>query len=792
MEIYVNGKILDLPTGFSIDIDELSPVFNDRGSQSISVTVPPTSRNLKILGIPTRVDSGMALSPLAGCVIRTGLYQRYGKINITSAHPKEGVTFNIGFDNSFAYSVWKAKKLSDVAGDRATSADLTKIFESADPQTDDLAVFPVVLKCESIDGEEYTDGDGNKQHRKEYYPETLNVASGTSGYVTRIIDGKVTEVAVPPRYGWSPFVRVWRIIELIFNDLGCPVIANPFKDNLELARLVVLNNAADSCCKSKVSYSDLMPDVTVEGFLNSLWVRFGLVYNVNYDLRRTTLLLMRDILEQPSQMALDDFVTGPASITYENPQYLKLSAKTSIEGAEPPKERFEDFMRGYTLSDILFGKLVKPMTYPEITDIYDQFPEDEPDYPDPDFGDPDYPEPEYPDPRDDDDWDNYYDDDRDYAARRATRSASKASSGVTRTSSSQLCYEVVTGTWYKIDKNNYVTSESGSSFFNWDPQSKGLDPLDLSSEDECVPLSRVGDEGDIMPFYLVGSRHYHSYIRGSDGDKEGQDGEDTPLAFMFAFTGLGGSPGTVGRLSPEIDVGKPATFPDGSTHTISLYFQFKNGLFANFWKKYDEILRHGNRSVEVPARLKKSDIIGIDTLRPVSLQLVHCLVDSLSYSLPARVEAATDIKLRTIRTQGDYNIALEQGIPNFDPANYRLEWTYAGDNMIATLNSYDSKMIAYRQWCNDNPGISEPFGEALVDDNVEALSIEPSGMTWDKDPRWKSEPRQAGVIQRATYKARARFRLVTSDQWGEYQQVDMSVTVQLDYTVDMRAKWVQH
>lgn len=794
MEIYVNGAALDLPPGFSIDIEESNPIFNDRGTQSIPVTVPPTRRNLKILHAPTRIDSGSSPSDYGTCSIVDGLYRRFGKINITSTNRTEGITFNIGFDNSFAYSIWKDKKLSDL-NLGFTHADLNRIFESADPQTDDLAVFPVVLKCDGIEGEEYTDSDGNKRKKMTYYPETLNMASPTPGKVKRIIDGTLTEVTVPAGYGWSPFLRVWRVIEFIFQDIGCPVTTNPFKDDLELARLVVLNNAADSCCKSPVSYSDLMPDITVEGFLNSLWVRFGLVYNIDYDKRRTSLALMRDILDKTAQIALDGNVTAFPDITFENPKYIKLSAKTSIDGAEPPRERFEDFLKGYALSEILFGKLVKPMKYPEITDLYDQFPEDEPEIPDPDWNDPDFPDPDYGYDQEDD-WDNYYGDDRDYSISHNRRTAippTKSAGSATLTANAQLCYELVTGTWYKIDKHNYVTSESGSSFFNWDPQSKGLDPLDLSSDDECVPLSRIGGEGAIMPFYLVGSRHYHSYIRGGDGSKEHQDGEDTPLAFMFAFTGLGGNPGTVGRLSPELDVGKPATFPDGSTHTISLYFQFKNGLFSNFWKKYDEILRHGNRSVEVPARLKKSDIINLDTLRPVSIHLVHCLVDTLSYSLPARVEAATDIKLRTLCTQGNYDIAREQGIPNFDPANYRLEWVYSGDTMIDALNSLESRDTAYRKWCDNNPGVDPPFGPALAVDRVDPLTIQPSGMTWVTDPKYQSPPKNAGVIHNPAYKAVATFRLRATDDWeAAHPGIDLSVSVQLDYTAKMCAKWVQH
>lgn len=117
-------------------------------------------------------------------------------------------------------------------------------------------------------------------------------------------------------------------------DLGLTVLSNPFKPDSELWRLVVLNNAADSVCTGKIKYADLMPDSTVEEFLNALWVRFGLVYNIDENKHTVSLRFLSDILECGVSEPLDQYIAGTEKITYNERQYVKLSAKTSIEGAE--------------------------------------------------------------------------------------------------------------------------------------------------------------------------------------------------------------------------------------------------------------------------------------------------------------------------------------------------------------------------------------------------------------------------------------------------------------------------
>jgi len=59
LKIKTNKGYLDLGGDFTVQIDEKSPVMNDRGSQTVPVTVPVTANNAGITGFAHRLDMGV-------------------------------------------------------------------------------------------------------------------------------------------------------------------------------------------------------------------------------------------------------------------------------------------------------------------------------------------------------------------------------------------------------------------------------------------------------------------------------------------------------------------------------------------------------------------------------------------------------------------------------------------------------------------------------------------------------------------------------------------------------------
>lgn len=804
IEIKVGGVSIDLPENVSISVEDTNPIFNELGSQTMPVTAPMTRLNKRVFNGAHRADAGVDPNYPKKCVdVIQGAYCRRGVMNLTEAG-NSGVTFNVGFDNSTAYAKWKTRKLGelsnlpvyhteqDAQGEPAELLlnSLYRIYTQPNPSVDDFAVFPLAINKEEV---------GSDSDKKIYW-EVLNVA-GTAGLrqplsVNRVIDSKVTQVGIPDGYMVSPFLRVWRVLELVFADLDVDIVENPFKSDPDLSRLVVLNNAADSCCRGEIKYADLMPDCTVQEFMNALWARFGLTYHVDYNAGTVRLCFLKDILASRDVMELDWMIADTPTLSYLAPQYIKLSAKTSVEGAAPACERFEEFAKGMNIQNIRMGTSVgewqnvgtasSPEWSGDVTgdrdgeDPWQDWTWDtEQEQPDPDV-------PEGPE--------------QDYAMERMLlRSAPAVTAD---TDDVFLAREFVTGMWYKLDAANNSVRLSSSSFFEWNPETDGMDALDIASEDECIPVQRLSTVGtgsghdfnDICPLYLFGAKHFHSYVAG--GDNQGSQ-ESTPLAFMFAYTQDGK---TIGRLTPEGPDGKPITLDDGSTPKTSLLFQFKDGLFAKYWKDYDEILRHGNRTIEVDVRIKKCNLKDIVTHAVYRFQGVRCLVDSISYSLPAGDWVPATLKLRTIQTQGDYDIVAEQGIPEFAVGSRHLEWRLLGETFGNELNTLEVKQAAAAAYILRS-GYTSHGQEGdyyCIDARSMVLNhISRGATTWQNDP---DKPSLTNIYQKVTkfYKARIYYDVYevhdmtaqgASEDWELFDVVG-TYSVEVQYKVVIAPIWV--
>ena len=599
LKIKTNKGYLDLGGDFTVQIDEKSPVMNDRGSQTVPVTVPCTGNNAKITGFAHRLDMGVKpMNEDQACTVLDGVYKRTGKINIVSAGKKEGITLNIGFDNSEAYSAWKAKKLNAITLPVKEYSSVNSLCEHLQQvlggyQTD-YAVFQIMTGNDSKDNQSYPKylnyitpvSEGSKVYKLRYQARTE----------TFLVNGTPTAVTLPEGYGVTAFLYVWRVLELVFSEFGYTITENPFKTDKQLYNLVILNNAADCCVKGKLSYADLMPDCTVEDFLNALYVRFGLVYNVSSDTKTATLRLIRDIVDDVPDIDLSRSLTDEPLITYETARQMKLSAKTSFTGAAPSVERFEDYLKDQEVARLARVDVSQRVIH--------------------------------------------------------------------------LNYEETTGRWFKWDEDNKRLTYSSSSFFSWDRKSDSIEDNELTSYHECVPMDFAPND-ILSPQYLADYVHRYTYLKtSSNNDDEDSEKVETPLSFVFAFTSSQNSKYPFGSVLPYTSEGEEVILKDGSKHTISLLFQYKNGLFINFWKKYDAIIRHSFNQVEANTLLPVHQLMSMDILTPVALRGQYLLFDGLSYSLPANKIVPVDLTLRTLRLIAPYNLDEEHFIKDFGSTLY--------------------------------------------------------------------------------------------------------------------------
>lgn len=684
LKIETNKGVLDLGGELTLQVEEKSPVMNERGSQSLPATVPATARNMLIMGFPHRLDSVEApMGDDKSCVVSDGVYHRRGILNLVSASRRNGVTLNVGFDNSEAYEAWKKRKLNELAlpmvGDGNVSS-LKGLLQAAysNGGGEDFAVFPV-----AVEREEVTTGN-----TKTTYWGMLNRVDGNGSLVSdartqqQPVDGTMMNVMLPDGYGVTGFLYVWRVLELAFGDLGYEIESNPFKGAVagDLSQVVVLNNVADAICTGWLKYSDLLPDCEVQAFLQALKVRFGLVYLLNQDTRRVRLELVRDIIAKSPALDITPWQSEWPLVSYEARKQLKLSAKTSLPDAAPVNERLEDYAKGLSLDDL--------------TTVEQRLP-----------GDP---------------------------------------------LSSPVLLERMTGKLYKLDNVNtkpnqstYVYTDSVSGFFNWDPQTEGVDVEDLSSEDECVPMMLI--DNTYYPGYITGAVHRHSYIKGRESEKEENE---TPLAFVISY-------GQSGRITPP---------GDAQGNRLSLLFQWNDGLYARFWSGYDDMLRRSFNKVEVTTRMNAVQLLGLDLLEPVKYQGQALLIDGFDYMLPMGRSVEIAMTLRTLRPIGD--TAAGQIVPDVGPSTQTWKWVFYRSNLDEQVERTHQRMI-------------QTYGSA---DLLEVIGSD----AWASDVELMDPPSGPGSVWR-DYEADCVFEVLETDEQGHSSYVSLHVPVQ--YQVGLVAEY---
>lgn len=620
-KISINQEQLNLPTGFSTEIEEKSPIFNEEGSQSIATTIPSSAHNLQITGFIHRTDINQKPLQNQRASVSDGVYHRTGKLNIVSASKSEGITFNIGFAESELYRIWNAVSLQSLklptytpeAPDptRPSSPVARLCSELLSPTRDPNLPFEIFQVVLSINIEEedapkptsrsfiFPDKESDKVSKT--YLEIIN-KSWQARTETVIVNGEKLEIELPEGYGCTPFLKVSYILERIFQAYGYKVVENPFATHHQLSRLVVLNNAVDACVKGTLRYADLMPGCTINEFMQALWCRFGLLFFVNSNTKEVRLKFIRDILNEPHTEDWTSLKAAWPTIHYEEPRQLKLSAATNVSGpsshytARVPTENFDLFL-----------------------DPYHHM--------------------------------------------------------VSQKKGATLRYDPLHGAFYRKDLATNGEEFAAYMFFPWDKK-HDLAYKEITSIDECLPTATITikspenrrtnqpEEKFFGPLYLFGKVHRYTTITSSDVELSNNVQTRTPLAFCFAFSGthINGNQ-DFGSQFCQNQEGNPFTDAQGRQHDISLSFVGQYGLFNHFWREYDAMLRHAGHIIETELRLSTNKQMNPDFSKPILFDGQRVLPDLIHYKLPFKKSEPTTVRLRTLKLLKPFNLAKEQTVP---------------------------------------------------------------------------------------------------------------------------------
>ena len=270
-----------------------------------------------------------------------GTIQKHGQLIIDTLSTKDGIAVSLAIENSDLYSQHKEKSLKEIFASKIRDdwnrniEDLVnyllQIYFSR--KIDDFTIFPVAVSP-------------YEENEEKIYQYNNERAGNSLIWQARIVKEGDLNMSVTDGYGLSPFLYLYKMIDLLFQQLGFTVSYNclaqdPYQD------IVVLNNCSDTIVKGIIKYSDLVPSCTLSEFLDFLRNKFGIHCRIDSNTKTAQILMLQDILSSSPDLDITDKVVDDLDVIIEDTSRVILSSDTSIDGTTPAAETLDKLIEQY-------------------------------------------------------------------------------------------------------------------------------------------------------------------------------------------------------------------------------------------------------------------------------------------------------------------------------------------------------------------------------------------------------------------------------------------------------------
>lgn len=294
MKIETKDGVFELPQGFQLEITEHNHMITEQVDMSIAVSIRPTEHNLKLLSNSNRIDARYKPVQSILVVVSSGVFSKLANFVIDVVnHIEIGGTlyFNV---NSFFSQIgnrrmvslgWKTifNPIEILPGNQEEYEyyfiNLLKNQWATNSHLEDFVVTQVAT------GETRTLLNGTEEVEDVFVLngfETFKYIydAGPAGYID-VFQGEYNHiqkmgdanVSLGLGYGMTPFLRLDYVLTTIFETFGYSWTGYGTLVNTIQAYdgMFLLNKVADAIwLKTKLEYSQLVPDVTVKEFLGTL------------------------------------------------------------------------------------------------------------------------------------------------------------------------------------------------------------------------------------------------------------------------------------------------------------------------------------------------------------------------------------------------------------------------------------------------------------------------------------------------------------------------------------------
>lgn len=342
MRLITEKGQLALPSNFKFDINIAAPAFSKDGSQSLPVSLPDRVNDL-YLDFPARPGRSAKQNRKITAKIEAGVYHKSGQLVIDTAKRKEGITGAIMINESDIYAQIKDITLPEVF-EKIKRVDISGVENwynhiyacMTGTAVDDFTAFPVAVNLQEDKYELLNKPDASSLLN----PWALDWKS------RRLVYGNEA-VTVPDGYGVTPFLWMWRMLELLFTEFNYSVRANPFKSNDFLKKIVLINNTADSICTGSLNYADLVPSCSIADFIKWLEAKFLTHLYIYPESKIVDLVPLRDVINSVTQMDVSNIIDGNEKYSFTDLEEIDISSETTLQGSAPAVDTYIELGKKY-------------------------------------------------------------------------------------------------------------------------------------------------------------------------------------------------------------------------------------------------------------------------------------------------------------------------------------------------------------------------------------------------------------------------------------------------------------
>lgn len=330
----------DLSQDFTITMERTNPMLCEEGDASIPATLPASSNNLEVLEHRERIDRARRYKNKVDAILEVGPVHKHGQLVIQSVNEDEGIDASFAIDNGDLYAKSKSKSLKEIFADVTQSftdvdsacIEMWHIYGGDTLGNEDYTIFPVAVAP-------YKDENDNNvwQYNNEIGPK------GELIYNTRGVREDDILMSVPKGYGIAPFLKLYRLIEILFDCLGYRVTYNCFVDE-EYRGLTIVHNCSDCLVRPELHYSDMVPSCTLHDFMEWLLAKFHVQPIVDSNAMEVKIVSMETMLEGEPDADISGKMEGSPTVIHSPSSRIVLQPTNNLDNTTPAAETFDQLI----------------------------------------------------------------------------------------------------------------------------------------------------------------------------------------------------------------------------------------------------------------------------------------------------------------------------------------------------------------------------------------------------------------------------------------------------------------